>query len=88
MMWSRALAGVVPGFFLSAALQGLVCWSLPGPWQATLVPGMVAFFPIWMMVIGASFFFATGVRAWVWLSALAVVATGALWSMQSLRWIS
>ena len=86
-MWSRALAGVFPGFFLSAALLGIVCWSLPGPWQGTLVPGIIAFFPIWMIVIGASFFFSTGRRAWVWLSASAVATLGALWTMQSLQWI-
>lgn len=87
MIWSRALAGIFPGFFLSAALMGLVCWSLPGPWQATVVPGILAFFPVWMIVIGASLFFATGVRAWAWLSASAIIATGALWALQALRWI-
>ena len=86
-MWARALAGVFPGFFLSAALVGLVCWSLPGPWQATLVPGMVAFFPLWMGVIGASFFFSSGKRAWAWLCMAALAGLGALWAMQSLQWI-
>ena len=86
-MWARALAGVFPGFFLSAALVGLICWSLPGPWQGTLVPGLVAFFPLWMIVIGASFFFSSGKRAWVWLCASALLALSALWAMQSLQWI-
>lgn len=86
-MWSRALAGVFPGFFLSAALVGLVCWSLPGPWQATLVPGLVAFFPTWMAVIGASFFFSSGMRAWAVVGASATLALAALWVMQSLQWI-
>ncbi|MET0656441.1 MAG: hypothetical protein ABWY94_12805 [Pseudoxanthomonas sp.] len=88
MMWSRALAGVFPGFFLSSGLLGLVCWSLPGPWQGTLVPGIIAFFPTWMIVIGASFFFSTGRRAWAWLSVSAAALLGALWTMQSLQWIS
>jgi hypothetical protein len=87
MIWSRALAGVFPGFFLSAGLVGLVCWSLPGPWQTALVPGIVAFFPVWMLVIGSSFFFSTGRRAWAWLGASAVVTLAALWTMQALRWI-
>ena len=38
-MWARASAGIVPGFFLSAALVGLASWMLPGPWQSTLVAG-------------------------------------------------
>ena len=87
MMWSRALAGVIPGFFLSAALVGLVCWSLPGPWQTTLVPGLVAFFPLWMIAISASFFFSSGKRAWAWLGMSAALALGALWALQSLQWI-
>jgi hypothetical protein len=86
-MWSRALAGVLPGFFLSAALVGLVSWSLPGPWQATLVPALVAFFPVWMVVMGGSFLFATGKRAWAWLGGTALAGLVALWTLQALEWI-
>ncbi|KRG70905.1 hypothetical protein [Pseudoxanthomonas dokdonensis] len=86
-MWARALAGVVPGFFLSAAVLGLFCWGLPGPWQSTLVPGLVAFFPIWTIVIAASFKFADGRRAWAWLSALAVLAQSLLWALQASQWL-
>ncbi|RZA34659.1 MAG: hypothetical protein EOP92_14515 [Lysobacteraceae bacterium] len=87
-MWARALAGVVPGFVLAAALVALACWSLPGPWQATLVPGLVAFFPAWMCAIGAAFFFSSGRRAWAWLGLAAVGSLAALWTLQSLRWIA
>ena len=45
-MWARATAGIVPGFFLSAALVGLVSWMLPGAWQSTIVAGLIAFFPV------------------------------------------
>src|SRR3546814_1510837 len=38
VMWSRAGAGLVAGFFLAAALVGLVGWALPGPWHSTIVP--------------------------------------------------
>ena len=86
-MWARATAGIVPGFFLSAALVGLVSWMLPGDWQSTIVAGLIAFFPVWIPVIAASFNFANGKRAWAWLSALAVVAMGALLGLQSLAWV-
>lgn len=86
-MWARALAGIVPGFLLSAALVGLLTWSLPGPWQGTLVPGIVAFFAVWIGVMAASFQFANGKRAWAWLSVLALATQGALWVLQTLRWI-
>lgn len=86
-MWSRALAGVLPGFFLSAALVGLVSWSWPGPWQATVVPAIVAFFPVWICVIGGGFLFSTGKRAWAWLGAAALIGMGLLWTLQAMEWI-
>lgn len=86
-MWTRALAGIVPGFFLSAGLVGLVSWLLPGPWQATLVGGMLAFFPVWMVVAAAAFGFRDGRRAWFWLGGSALLSLAALWAMQALRWI-
>jgi hypothetical protein len=81
-MWSRALAGIVPGFLLSAGLVGLLTFALPGPWQGTLVPGIIAFFVVWMAVMGASFQFASGKRSWAWLGSLAIATLGALWLMQ------
>jgi len=86
-MWARALAGIVPGFLLSAGLVGLFTWALPGPWQGAIVAGVIAFFIVWMAVMGASFQFANGKRAWAWLSALAAVSLGALWLLQWLQWI-
>jgi len=86
-MWARALAGIVPGFLLSAGLVGLATWALPGPWQDTIVAGVIAFFVVWMAVMGASFQFANGKRAWAWLSTLAVVSLSALWLLQWLGWI-
>jgi hypothetical protein len=82
-MWARASAGVLAGFFVAAALVGLACWSLPGPWQQTLVPGLVTFLPVWIGVICASFLFASGKRAWLWLGALAFSGLGLLWLLQS-----
>lgn len=86
-MWARVGAGVVAGFFLSAALVGLVCWALPGPWQGTLVPGMLAFMPVWVGVICASLQFASGKRAWLWLGALALAGLALLRALQMLGWV-
>ncbi len=81
-MWGRALAGIVPGFFVSAGLTGLVCWCLPGAWEATLVGGLSAFFPVWMGVLAGSFQFASARRAWLWLSLAASASLGLLWVLQ------
>ncbi len=86
MMWSRASAGLVAGFFLSAALVGLVSWVLPGPWQSTIVPGLVAFFPLWIGAAGAAFGFSSGRRAWGWLGGLALAGFAALWALRALGW--
>jgi hypothetical protein len=86
-MWARASAGVLMGFFVTAALVGLVCWSLPGPWQQTMVPGLVAFFPVWIGVTCASLLFANGKRAWLCLGALALSGLGLFWLLQSNGWI-
>lgn len=82
-MWARAGAGVLPGFFLAAVLLGLVSWVLPGAWESTMVPGLLAFFPLWIGVICAAFRFSSGKRAWAWLSALALLGLGLLWLLQT-----
>jgi hypothetical protein len=86
-MWSRAAAGAIGGFFLAAGLVGLVCWSLPGPWQATLVAGVSAFFPLWMIAICLAFFFSTARRAWLWLGGGALASLGLLWLLQFQGWV-
>lgn len=86
-MWSRASAGVVAGFFLAAALLGLGSWCLPGPWQATIVPGLIAFVPLWLGLVGAAFAFRSGLRAWGWFAGLALAGFGALWTLRALGWV-
>lgn len=86
-MWARASAGVLPGFFLAAALVGLVCWLLPGPWEPTMVPGLLAFFPLWIGLICAACRFPNGKHAWGWLSALALLGLGLLWLLQASGWV-
>ena len=87
LIWARASAGVVPGFFFAAALVGLVCWLLPGPWESTIVTGLLVFFPLWIGVICAALRFSTGTRAWGWLSGLAVSGLALLWWLQWSGWV-
>ena len=87
MMWSRASAGLVAGFLLAAAVVGLVGRALPGPWQSTLVPGLVVFFPLWIGFAGAAFAFSSGRRAWGWLGGAALTGLGALWVLQASGWM-
>lgn len=86
MMWSRGLAGLVPGFFLAAALTGLVCWLPPGPWRQALVPALLAFVPLWVGVAVGAFVFANGRRAWAWLSGAALAGFALLWALKTLGW--
>lgn len=87
-MWSRALAGILAGFLLSAAIVGLVSWSLSGPWPSTLVGGVLAFFPLWMLIGAGSFLFANGMRAWAWLSGAAVFLFAVFLALRALHWIA
>lgn len=81
-MWGKATAGFFPGFLLSAGLVGLLSWLLPGPWESTLVAGIIGIIPVWIGIAGASFMFANGKRAWGWLSLGAAVSLGLLWALQ------
>lgn len=86
-MWARASAGIVPGFFFAAGLLGLVSWLLPGPWESTIVVGLLAFFPLWIGIVCASLRFSSGRRAWLWLGALALSALGLLYLLQLSGWV-
>jgi hypothetical protein len=86
-MWARASAGVLAGFFVTAALIGLVCWSFPGPWQRTMLPGLVAFLPLWIGVICTGFLFRNGRHAWLWLGGIALAGLVLLWVLQSSGWV-
>jgi hypothetical protein len=86
-MWARLAAGLVAGFFLAAALVGLVSWAWPGPWQRTLVPALLTFVPVWVAVICLGLRFANGRRAWAWLGGLAIAGLGVLRALQSAGWV-
>jgi hypothetical protein len=86
-MWGRATAAAIPGFLLSTGLTGLICWLWPGPWQSTLVAGVIAFFAIWMGAMALAFQFRNGRRAWAWFGGGAVLSLAALWALQTLQWV-
>lgn len=82
-MWSRALAGIIAGFFLAAALTGLVAWLPPGPWQRALVPSLIAFIPLWMLAALWAFSFRSGTRAWAALGLAAMAGFALLWLLRA-----
>ncbi len=78
-MWGKVAAGAVLGLPLSAFTLGAVIYAWPGPWQHSMVVGMLPFFPLWMAVIAASPLFRSTARAWLWLALASVAALAALW---------
>jgi hypothetical protein len=86
-MWARALAGLVAGFFVAAAAAGLVAWLPSGPWQAAIVPSLIAFIPFWMLAALWAFAFRTGLRAWSWLGATALAGFALLWLLRVNHWV-
>lgn len=86
-MWARALAGLLAGFFVAAAATGLITWLPPGPWQSVIVPGMVAFIPLWMLAALWAFAFRTALRAWLWLGASAASGFALLWLLRHFHWV-
>jgi len=86
-MWGRALAGALPGFFLAAALTGLLAWGAPGPWQDAVVPSLIFFVPTWMLILGGAFLFADARRAWGWLTAATALAFALLGVLKTLGWV-
>lgn len=77
-MWARAFAGLVAGFFLAAAVTGLVTWLPPGPWQNALVPSLIAFVPLWMLAALWAFSFRSALRAWLVLAGSATAGFAVL----------
>jgi hypothetical protein len=87
LMWARLSAGIVPGFFLAAALLGLLSWLLPGRWESTIMVGLLAFFPLWIGIVCAALRFSSGRRAWLCLGSAAVAGLGLLRLLQASGWV-
>lgn len=81
-MWSRALAGLIAGFLLATAITGLVTWLPPGPWTSALVPGLIAFIPLWMLAAVWAFSFRSSLRAWAGMGASVLGSFLLLWLLR------
>lgn len=65
---AKTLAGLLLGLGLALSSSGLLAALLPEmplPVSGQLVMWLVP--PVWLMVLSLVYFFASGLRAWVWL---------------------
>ena len=79
-MLAKAFAGILLGFPLALALVAVVIYLWPGSSEAVTMPLLVSFFPAWIGIMGATYLFRSGTRAWAWLAVANLVAFGALWA--------
>lgn len=77
-MLAKTFAGILLGFPLCMAIVGLAVYLWPGASEAVLIPWLVGFFPLWTVVMAATYMFRSGVRAWAWLAIANVGAFAAL----------
>lgn len=76
---SKTLAGLVLGAVLALGGSGLFLQfstDMPLSVRGQLAMWMVP--PIWLGVLGGVFFFASGLRAWLWLGGTGALVLGAL----------
>jgi len=74
---SKTLAGLLLGAVLALVCSGL--FSQLNPRMPFAVRGQLAMWmvpPIWLGVLSSVFFFANGLRAWLWLGAVSVLMGG------------
>lgn len=76
---SKTLAGFVLGAVLALGCSGLFLQfnaDMPLSVRGQLAMWMVP--PVWLGVLGGVFFFASGLRAWLWLGGAGALVLGAL----------
>lgn len=76
---AKTLAGLLLGFTLAVGASGLLGLALGGvaaPARSQLM--MWAVMPVWLGVFSGVYFFASGLRAWLWLVAANTLVFGAL----------
>lgn len=78
-MIARALAGTVLGLPLAGLILALALHWLPNHGQTVLVPVLILFFPLWTVVMIASYMFRSGTRAFSVLVAANVAVLAVLW---------
>ena len=75
---AKTLAGAVLGLTLALAVSGLysaLSAGMPLPIRGQLAMWMVP--PIWLGTLAGVYFFASGLRAWLWLGGANLLACGA-----------
>jgi hypothetical protein len=78
-MLAKTFAGILLGLPLALALVAVAIWVWPGSSESVAMPFLVAFFPVWTGIMGGTYMFRSGARAWAWLAAANLAAFGALW---------
>ena len=78
--FGKTTAGVVLGYALSVALSGVIALLTPGglAGEGKLQFNMWMIAPLWATVLGFVFLFRDGRRAWSWLGAATLAASGLL----------
>ncbi|MFA7665494.1 MAG: hypothetical protein WCY32_05180 [Burkholderiaceae bacterium] len=77
---SKTLAGVLLGLSLALTCSGLLAALLIG--MPVPVSGQLAMWlvpPVWLGVLSFVYFFSSGLRAWLWLGGVNVLALGIWW---------
>jgi hypothetical protein len=77
---SKTLAGLLLGLSLALICSGLLASALTGmplPVSGQLLMWLVP--PVWLGVLSGVYFFSSGLRAWLWLGGVNVLALGIWW---------
>lgn len=80
---AKTLAGFLFGAVLAFACSGLFVQlnaDMPLSARGQLAMWMVP--PVWLGVLGGVYFFASGLRAWLWLGAAGALAWGLLFALR------
>jgi len=82
-MWRRFWLAFLLGFPLAVALTGLIAWSLPGRWQATLVPAFIPLLPFWVAIIACAVLWRSTWQTLWRLLGLNALAFAVLWLLKT-----
>lgn len=76
---AKTLAGLILGLVLALAGSGLFVHFASGIGSSVRVQlAMWLVMPVWLGVLGASYFFHSGAGAWLWLGAASILVAGGL----------
>ncbi|MFT4173837.1 MAG: hypothetical protein QM639_14835 [Rhodocyclaceae bacterium] len=82
---SKTLAGGLLGLCIAMAASAVfahLASSLPLPTRGQLVMWMVP--PLWLGIFGGVYFFASGLRAWLWLGGASLALWGLVLALRSI----